>query len=349
MQNETMPSGPEDTFPYRAKFARPSSAQFRALCIEDHARTTYALDGSVRLEASAGAWDDVDGLADMYNEKTRILSRLLRASTPMERWLAFELLSSAEKEKKLGEVTRAPPFYVRDVHVWRQRESINGPECTQFRPSVAKAFYVVCSEWLAGKRDLHVLDPCAGYGDRFLGAMASGVVARAKLVDPNPELHSGYHAMLAELRDFAPARTMVLETCCLPFERAEVEGDSFDVVFTSPPFFDKEKYYAPGSLGQAEALPGPPSPRKWRETWTQLWYKPFLKKALAAVRPGGILGLYVCDTTSGKLEGPTVREVGRLGGLPLPKVEVGRRRTLPILCFTKIAEVASISALTTPL
>eukprot|EP01036_Dinobryon_divergens_P024062 gene24062-32477_t len=90
---------------------------------------------------------------------------------------------------------------------------------TTFMPAYAKQIY----SYFQAK---HVLDPCAGWGDRLLG--------------------------LLELND------MHLESCdsdtltcregfqvnSLPFEvgARKLEENSFDLVFTSPPFFDYEMY-----------------------------------------------------------------------------------------------------------
>ena len=321
-----------DTFPYRSLFARPPAEQFDALTRLDYAKTTQDAAGRVMLIAESGSWDEVDGLADNYNESVRVRSRLLRAQTPIERWTDFERKPSSEKDLLISSITREPPDCVVDPHMWKLRELIGGPECTQFRPSVAKAFYSLCSNrWLGGITSMSILDPCAGYGDRFLGAIASGIIKDITLVDPNPQVHAGYRLMASELK---PPDVNV-RMLCAPFELVTVEPERYDVVFTSPPFFDKETYWAPGSTRQAENFPGPLGRDRWKKHWMRNWYLPFVRKAARSVRIGGIIALYVSDTTSGNLEANTIAELNELKFERLDEVLVGRNRTLPIICFRR--------------
>lgn len=318
-------------FPFRRLFAPSAEDQFLAL---KSATLVDVIDspGGKKLIPVSGAWDLCDGLSDMFNESVRIRSRPLMAQTPLERWGS---LTDDKLKDLVAQVAQEPPASVTNVDAWRSREAlcVSGPECSQFRPSVAKAFYSMCADSLS-VQSLQVLDPCGGWGDRLLGALASDVVSRITVVDPNPLVHSGYTAM-AMLEEKVTVRTV-----CAPFEFADVEEGFYDVVFTSPPFYDKENYWAPGSLGQAERFPGPRNTFLWQNHWLQNWYLPFLIKAAKSVRPGGILALYVCDTTSGTMCEETRRELLQSGFVESISLRVGRRRLLPILCFRKEEDMA---------
>lgn len=319
-------------FPFRRFFAVPAEVQYNFLRENDDLVEviTSDADGSKKIVPAQGIWTLCDGLSDMFNEETRIRSRPLSAPTPLERWGSLTKETLAEL---MSQVAEEPPDGVVNPFLWRAREALalSGPECTQFRPSIAKAFYRLCAEALDNSQCLRVLDPCGGWGDRLLGALASKVVGSLTVVDPNPLLHDSYR-QIARLQP-----DVEVTTICAPFEIAHnVEEKYYDVVFTSPPFYDKEKYWAPGSAGQAEALRGPMETVAWRSHWIRNWYVPFLTKAAMAVRPGGVLGLYVCDTSSGGLCDVTIEIiVTKMCFEACGTLRVGRRRLLPIFCFRR--------------
>lgn len=98
---------------------------------------------------------------------------------------------------------------------------------TNFRPALAKAIVQeYCPE--GGL----VLDPCAGYGGRVTGTLA----ARRKYygVDPHPQAGSAYGRLREVIGDFQ------FENCS--FEEASLKGVEADLVFTSPPYYSKERY-----------------------------------------------------------------------------------------------------------
>ena len=105
----------------------------------------------------------------------------------------------------------------------------------QFRPSVAKTIYEVY-------KPETVLDFSMGWGDRLLAAHASHYVKRYIGIDPNINLFAGYNKQISTY-DSIWGKIKEFELHC---GRAEDENiilnDQFDMIFTSPPYFDKEKY-----------------------------------------------------------------------------------------------------------
>ena len=105
----------------------------------------------------------------------------------------------------------------------------------QFRPSVAKTIYEVY-------KPETVLDFSMGWGDRLLAAHASHYVKRYVGIDPNINLFAGYNKQIRTY-DCIWGKIKEFELHC---GRAEDENiilnDQFDMIFTSPPYFDKEKY-----------------------------------------------------------------------------------------------------------
>ena len=104
----------------------------------------------------------------------------------------------------------------------------------QFRPSVAKYIY----DYFQAET---VLDFSMGWGDRILGAHTSEYVKKYVGFDPNLNLIDGYTKQIIEYQKIGTPMKFKL----FPWGAEDPNintTDKFDLVFTSPPYFDKEKY-----------------------------------------------------------------------------------------------------------
>lgn len=135
---------------------------------------------------------------------------------------------------------------------------------------------------LAGKTQ-RVFDPCAGWGDRLVGALASGVNYTG--CDPNTSMTKVYQRMISHYRSRGKYE---VHTC--PVEDFSPEESAYDLAFTSPPYFDLEHY----SNDPDQSFLRYPTPEAWRNG--------FLRGLLAvcgtALRPGGLLALNINDAPS---------------------------------------------------
>jgi len=104
----------------------------------------------------------------------------------------------------------------------------------QFRPSAAKYIY----DYFQAET---VLDFSMGWGDRILGAHASEYVKKYVGFDPNHDLMAGYIEQIKFYQKIGKPMKFKLHPWCAEDEQIVLE-DEFDLVFTSPPYFDKEKY-----------------------------------------------------------------------------------------------------------
>lgn len=104
----------------------------------------------------------------------------------------------------------------------------------QFRPSAAKAIY----DYFQAET---VLDFSMGWGDRILGAHASKYVKKYVGIDPNISLLKGYINQIDLYNKIGTPMNFSLLPHCAEDSTIAV-NDKFDLVFTSPPYFDKEKY-----------------------------------------------------------------------------------------------------------
>jgi hypothetical protein len=195
-----------------------------------------------------------------------------------------------------------------NVAKWALRRTFNYVIPSLFIPCVARTFYDEFSRILC-RHDLRVLDPSCGWGDRLAGAYCSGVVREYVGTDPNSDLFAGYaeiqrlmeptmsemSAVTAaggdenESKTATRARTTMVATIIMQrFEVAAplLQAASFDVVFTSPPFFDYEVY----------------SPHNPTYTdWNQQFYEPLVSEAFRLVKPDGIIAFHMDDTSAGQV------------------------------------------------
>lgn len=111
---------------------------------------------------------------------------------------------------------------------------------SNFRPTAASAIY---SKFAKGKV---VWDMSSGYGGRMLGAFKAGV-AKYIGTDPCTPTFNGLVGMSGKLRQFnselvVPYPEPEIELHKVGSEEMALEPASVDFCFTSPPYFDTEKY-----------------------------------------------------------------------------------------------------------
>lgn len=122
-----------------------------------------------------------------------------------------------------------------------------------------------------------VLDFTMGWGGRLLGAVLMNVPKYIG-IDLNERLVEPYAKMVYHFKK--DGRNTVAE---LHFKNAlehDYSQTEYDMVFTSPPFYNKETY------GEKELY-------KTKEEWDEQFYIPIFKKTWAHLKPGGFYCLNV--------------------------------------------------------
>jgi ParB-like chromosome segregation protein Spo0J len=126
-----------------------------------------------------------------------------------------------------------------------------------------------------------VLDPCAGWGGRLLGWLCARRGGRYQGYDASKATVIGFTAMLVELgiNDAAVHHAA--------FEDVQLEPESFDFAFTSPPYFTLERYGEDPEQAEQRYASYP--------AWLEGFFAPLLERTLAALRPGCCFALNVSD------------------------------------------------------
>lgn len=150
---------------------------------------------------------------------------------------------------------------------------------SQFRVSVAKAMY----EHMNSK---YVMDFSAGWGDRYAAFCAVNNTLTYTGIDPNKELHRRY---LKQSRVYGKDKNA--QFILSPAEEVDFSQFYYDTVFTSPPYFNVERYT------QDEF-------QSWkRYKKLDIWLEEFLfktiKNAWTYLQPNGYMAINIADVYTG--------------------------------------------------
>lgn len=180
---------------------------------------------------------------------------------------------------------------VQPVRVFRALQAVvRGP--TNFRPCFAKALVeALCP--VGGT----VLDPCAGYGGRAVGTLASG--RRYVGVDPHPKAGASYTALQSVVGHF--------DFFEYPFEDVDLADLRADLVLTSPPYFSVEKYSDSAAQSWVRYS-------TW-DLWLEGFLQPFVLKSKRHLRDGGLFCVNTKNVRRGAQRFPIADELVRLAGL----------------------------------
>ena len=127
----------------------------------------------------------------------------------------------------------------------------------------------------------HILDPCAGWGGRLVGACAAGVLNYTG-IDCNANLKEPYLKMIDILNELTnnqtsdhglkgtPTKIQILFQDALLVDYSKID---YDMIFTSPPYYNIELYS--GTV------------KRSKQEWTDGFYKPLFSKVFEHLLVGG--------------------------------------------------------------
>jgi hypothetical protein len=132
------------------------------------------------------------------------------------------------------------------------------------------------------------LDPSAGWGDRLVGAIAYGCEYTG--VDPSECMNPIYKKIIQTL--VPKEKRGNYQIIQDGYEKTEIKENYYDLVFTSPPFFDLEVYEKKEgqSIMHFNSL----------ERWINGFLFPSIIKSSLALVKGGYFALYVNDFPNAK-------------------------------------------------
>ena len=147
------------------------------------------------------------------------------SKTPMEVFKDDRLLDKTIKKRMSG------GSHINEAMIRKTLKVSGGAQSvSNFRPSVARWIY----DKYAGEGVVY--DPCAGFGGRLFGAISSPRVKSYHGVDPSSKTFEGLQKMAMNLGEDTEIN---LHKQCA---ENVVLSNKVDLSFTSPPYFDTEKY-----------------------------------------------------------------------------------------------------------
>ena len=187
-------------------------------------------------------------LSDYFQEYIRIQAHRSDDISPLEYW-----------EKNGNKIIAETDSLIVQRDLVRQHVK----ECTQFHPEIMTSMI----KFFHAKK---ILDFCAGWGDRLAACISMDhVVQKYTGIDANRSLFKGYDRMIKEyLPKHSRHKYEMIEGDCI--EVLPTLRETYDFVFTCPPYFDKE-FYTDGRTNDDEQS---------IVKYTENWVKDFLINAI---------------------------------------------------------------------
>lgn len=145
---------------------------------------------------------------------------------------------------------------------------------SNFRPIAAAAIYRRYGGGL-------VLDPCAGWGGRMVGAAIAGNVTKYVGIEPSTKTVAGLQDLGQTIQPLLESQ--VIQACAEDY----VAPGEFDIAFTSPPYFDTEKY----SDEPTQSYLRHPTKGEWLEGFLLA----MSRNAIASLKPGGLFAINIAN------------------------------------------------------
>jgi tRNA1(Val) A37 N6-methylase TrmN6 len=165
-------------------------------------------------------------LSDLFNDECRSQCKFGSHQSPYEYFIKNKDKIKYSLIKKRKDQT---PINIRE-EIYH-----NVKECSIHNPLIIKYFI---EKYNAKK----ILDMSSGWGDRLLGSLLANVDLYLG-VDPNKCLHSNYNNIINLLKPLTKNSKGEYILIDSGFEDIDLSNYSFfDLVYTSPPYFDYEKY-----------------------------------------------------------------------------------------------------------
>lgn len=204
--------------------------------------------------------------------------------TPMEIYRDDDLfMTTVMKRLKFG-------TFITDAGIRKAlRTYCHAQSVSNFRPSAAAAIYRYFAKRVG--HPINTWDMSAGFGGRLLGAWASNSVSRYVGSDPSSKTYVGLIYMAQDMKRIAP-KTELHDAMFLMrgSEDCHFKGAHFDLCFTSPPYFNTEKYSDESSQSYVRYSD--------YSQWLMCFWGNTVRNAVAATKPGGYVAVNVANVNS---------------------------------------------------
>lgn len=258
---------------------------------------------------------EINVLSDYFIEDKRIKCKRLEQSISPYDWyfLNIEKLKTDIVNKGI----EINPFNLRE-ELYSQYK-----ECNHFKATIVGNIIDI----FESKK---MLDFSAGWGDRLLGAMSRDIEYLG--IDPNLDLVEGHNQMIEMFGDPSKHKIIYKPSEKVDFN-TEVDKD-FDLIFTSPPFYDLEIYSSEGD--QSIIL------HDTYEEWMVNFLFYTIERCWSCLSKKGFMLLYMGDSPNNYLVEPMLFYIiyklldsKYLGVISVSSSESQNKLSIPIYIFKK--------------
>lgn len=209
--------------------------------------------------------------------------------TPYQAFMDDEVFMGViRKRLKMG-------TYISDSGIRKMLKIYSGVQSvSNFRPTAAAALYD-----MFGNRGA-VWDMSGGWGGRLLGAIVSNKVREYVATEPSQETFEG---LMSIVEDYGSG--LYCELLCMGSEDYDPPKEVFELCFTSPPYFDLEKY----SDEDTQSYKKFPK----REQWIEGFLRPTFENCYYGLRPDGVMAINIADIKGNELEADMVATAYSVG------------------------------------
>jgi len=176
-----------------------------------------------------------------------------------------------------------------DIQNIRMATTLRKYVASQFKPSIAKAFY----DYFKSE---NVLDFSAGWGDRLVGFYCGETTKHYVGIDPNTLNHPNYQKQVEFYKKHQTffEESKEIDLICSPAEDVDYSKyeNYFDTIFTSPPYFDVERYSTEDTQSWVRY--------KNIDDWNTNFLHNTINKLIPTLKSGGILAINIADVYSAK-------------------------------------------------
>jgi DNA modification methylase len=171
-----------------------------------------------------------------------------------------------------------------DLNTLRMATTLRKYVASQFKPAIAKSFY----DYFKSE---NILDFSAGWGDRLAGFYTAETTKHYVGVDPNTNNHPNYERQVEFYRKYQTFFEQDREVDLIDQPAEDVDYSKyenfFDTIFTSPPYFNTEKYTEDDTQSWVRY--------KKIDDWNVKFLHTTLEKLIPTLKSEGILAVNIAD------------------------------------------------------
>jgi len=201
-------------------------------------------------------------LTDYFSESCRVRCNFRDFESPYK-------LFDEEKEKIIKANGDLINYFIIDDYIYNHYKL-----CSNFPVCVAYEVY----KYFKPK---HVLDFSSGWGDRLMASLAYGCSYTG--TDPNKCMEPHYKNMIK----FFNRSFQKYKVHPVGFENFKIKDNFYDLVFTSPPFFDLESY----SQDKSQSIQKYKTLKEWKNKFLFHCFS----KSIKALKVGCCMAIYISD------------------------------------------------------